>query len=216
MRKANGTGGCYGRKYSGLSELIPFKMGLQIPCGIYPKEEAEGPVWAGSAPTEGDLSCLGTAERVPDSGRSSHGWPYSYVNCDSTKVCSCFCHWFFEGEERDFRSKGSLRQGEELHRRASLGSGIRSIDGWIWIGTSSPIHPRPGGSGWDRGAVLNLAPEARFSATFSHWVDRLWGGPTHQATRSAGGVWLINFKRLSWVYFSIFLSQKSIISYKRF
>jgi putative transposase len=30
MRRANGTGGCYGRKFSGLSKLISFEMGLQI------------------------------------------------------------------------------------------------------------------------------------------------------------------------------------------
>jgi len=41
MRKANGMGERYGRKCSGLSKLIPFEIGLQIPCGIYPKEETE-------------------------------------------------------------------------------------------------------------------------------------------------------------------------------
>jgi hypothetical protein len=35
MSKANGTGGCYGRRLSGLPKFIPFKMGLQIPCGVY-------------------------------------------------------------------------------------------------------------------------------------------------------------------------------------
>jgi hypothetical protein len=50
MRKANGTGGCYGRKFSGLSKLISFEMGLQIPCGVYPKEETKSPVRAGTTP----------------------------------------------------------------------------------------------------------------------------------------------------------------------
>jgi hypothetical protein len=30
MRRANGTGGRYGRRLSGLPKLIPFEMGLQI------------------------------------------------------------------------------------------------------------------------------------------------------------------------------------------
>jgi putative transposase len=38
MRKANSTGGCYGRRLSGLSEFIPFQVGLQIPCGVIPKK----------------------------------------------------------------------------------------------------------------------------------------------------------------------------------
>jgi hypothetical protein len=71
MRKANGIGGFYGKKYSRLSKLIPFEMGLQIPCGVYPKEETESPVWEGATPVESYLSCLGSAEGVPDSGRSS-------------------------------------------------------------------------------------------------------------------------------------------------
>jgi putative transposase len=35
MRKANGTGGCYGRGLSRLSKFIAFQVGLQIPCGVY-------------------------------------------------------------------------------------------------------------------------------------------------------------------------------------
>jgi hypothetical protein len=50
MRKANGTGGCYGREFSGLSKFILFEMGLQIPYGFRPKEETESPVWAGTTP----------------------------------------------------------------------------------------------------------------------------------------------------------------------
>ena len=70
MRKANGIG-CYGRELSGLSKLISFEMGLQIPCGVYPEEETKGPVRAGTTPPWQDISCLGSAERVPNSGRSS-------------------------------------------------------------------------------------------------------------------------------------------------
>jgi hypothetical protein len=42
MRKGNGTGGCYARRLSGLSKLIPFEMGLQIPCSVYyPKRDGK-------------------------------------------------------------------------------------------------------------------------------------------------------------------------------
>jgi len=58
MREAKGMGGCYERKYSGLSKLIPFEMGLQIRCGVYPEEEAESDVWAGKTLFDRNLSCL--------------------------------------------------------------------------------------------------------------------------------------------------------------
>jgi len=55
------------------------------------------------------------------------------------------------------------------------------------------------GSNWSRSANTSASRrsrldcseplnKARFSATPRHLADRLWGGPTHQATRSAGGV----------------------------
>lgn len=44
------------------------------------------------------------------------------------------------------------------------------------------------GAKFHGGTVLNLASEARFSATFSYRVNCLRGNPAHQGIRFAGGV----------------------------
>jgi len=49
----------------------PIRNGLQIPFNVYPKEETESALWAGTAAVERHLSCVGSAEGVPDSERPS-------------------------------------------------------------------------------------------------------------------------------------------------
>jgi len=79
MRKGKHTGGCSGRGSSRLSEFIPFQMGLQIPCCVYPLEATEGVIWGSPEILGADLPCLGSAERMSDSGRS----------CDADHVQMC-------------------------------------------------------------------------------------------------------------------------------
>ena len=55
----------------GYRSLSHSKWDCKYHVVFYTKEETESPVWAGTLPAERNLSCFGTAEGVPDSGRSS-------------------------------------------------------------------------------------------------------------------------------------------------
>ena len=69
-----------------LSEPIQLEVGLQIPRGVYPEEAAEGIVWQTPPSPRGDFPCLGPAERVSDSGRTSAAGSCQYVHCDSPEA----------------------------------------------------------------------------------------------------------------------------------
>ncbi len=112
-----------------ISEFIPFQMGLQIPCCVYPPKAAKNVVSTSSAVLGGDLPCVGSSEGVPDSGRTCDARSCAYVHCHSAQISCCFGDWLFEREE--CHCARALWSGAQFHRGASLGSGICGIHRWV-------------------------------------------------------------------------------------
>ena len=97
-------------------------MGMQIPCCVYPQEAAEGHVWASPAPFREDFPCVGTAERMPDFGRSfaPGSCSYGYRGCPETP--GRFGDWFLKGKRaiavaRQFGGEERNFTGEQLWAR---------------------------------------------------------------------------------------------------
>jgi hypothetical protein len=113
--------------------------------------------------------------------------PCAYVHRHSSQAPGGISDRVSQREECD-RYRSPERQGTQLHGRAFLGPRLRRID--------------PSGSNWNRSEHTsasrrprmeqpdNSEPtnKARNARRLDPWTCRLRDGPTHQATRSAGGV----------------------------